>query len=107
MQMTPTIIRRAVNAMECYPARVQKLEFVNSNRGINIILDVFRSFMSPKLKERIVVSNTVPDYKASDCLPQELGGSENSYRDLAKHWKRVLEKNYQWFNNNSEKYGCS
>jgi hypothetical protein len=106
-QMTPTIIKRAVQTMEDYPVRIQKMEFVNSNRGINVILDVFRSFMTTKMKERITVSRINPEYKESDSLPKELGGSGESYDELRKYWKATLEKNYQWFSSGNESYGCN
>ena len=98
LQMTPTIIKRAVNSWENYPLRIRKLEFVNASFGINMILDIFRSFMSAKMKERVSAKRGNPDFKASDKLPKELGGTVGSYASLSHHWKQLLEKNYQWFN---------
>lgn len=103
LQMTPMLIKRAVNSWESYPLRIQKLEFVNANFGINVVLDIFRSFMSAKMKERVSVKRGKPDFVASDNLPRDLGGTVNSYESLAVHWKHVLEKNLQWFDED-EKY---
>lgn len=103
LQMTPMLIKRAVNSWESYPLRIQKLEFVNANFGINVVLDIFRSFMSSKMKERVSVKRGKPDFVASDNLPRDLGGTVNSYESLAVHWKHVLEKNLQWFDED-EKY---
>lgn len=97
LQMTPVIIKRAVNSWESYPLRIQKLEFVNANFGINVILDIFTSFMSVKMKERVSVNRGSPDFKASDKLPKDLSGTVSSYASLAQHWKQVLEKNHKWF----------
>lgn len=97
LQMTPVLIKRAVNSWESYPLRIQKLEFVNANLGINVVLDIFRSFMKQKMKERVSVKRGLPDFVASDKLPIELGGLVGSYASLAKHWKQVLEKNHQWY----------
>lgn len=97
LQMTPAIIKNAVTSWENYPLRIQKLEFVNANFGINVILDIFRSFMSAKMKERVSVKRGKPDFKESDKLPTELGGTGESYASLAQHWKQVIEKNHQWF----------
>jgi len=97
LQMTPMIIKRAVSSWENYPLRIKKLEFVNANLGINVILDIFRSFMSAKMKDRVSVSRGNPEYNALDNLPNELGGSVGSYSSLAKHWKKVIEKNQQWY----------
>ncbi|CRK94917.1 CLUMA_CG008408, isoform A, partial [Clunio marinus] len=103
LQMTPMLIKRAVNSWDSYPLRIQKLEFINANLGINVVLDIFRSFMSAKMKERVSVTRGKPNYKASDNLPKELGGNVDSYSILASHWKQLLEKNYQWFQED-EKY---
>lgn len=97
LQMTPVVIKRAVSSWESYPARIQKLEFVNANLGINVVLDIFRSFMSQKMKERVTIRRGKPDFNASDNLPAELGGVTGNYSSLANHWKRVLEQNHQWF----------
>lgn len=97
LQMTPNMIKKAVNSWESYPLRIKKLEFVNANMGINVILDIFRSFMTAKIKERVSVRRGKPDFKASDKLPKELGGTVDSYAILAQHWKQVLEKNLQWY----------
>lgn len=97
LQMTPIIIKRAVDSWESYPLRIQKLEFVNANFGINVVLDIFRSFMSAKMKARVSAKRGKPEFKASDNLPVELGGNESSYESLAAHWKTVLESNSEWF----------
>jgi CRAL/TRIO domain len=95
--MTPVLIKRAVNSWESYPLRIRKLEFVNANYGINVILDIFRSFMTAKMRQRVSVTRGNPDFKASDRLPKELGGTEGTYASLAQHWKQVMERNHQWF----------
>jgi CRAL/TRIO domain len=97
LQMTPMLIKKAVNSWESYPLRIKKLEFVNSNMGINVVLDIFRSFMTPKIKERVSSRRGKPEFRASDKLPKELGGTVDSYAILAKHWKQVIEKNHQWY----------
>lgn len=97
LQMTPVLIKRAVNSWESYPLRIKKLEFVNASFGINFVLDIFRSFMTAKMKERVSTKRGNPDYKASDKLPKDLGGTVGSYESLARYWKQVLEKNHQWY----------
>ncbi|KAG5684882.1 hypothetical protein PVAND_014092 [Polypedilum vanderplanki] len=102
LQMTPIIIKRAVYLMDSYPTRIQQLHFVNAHRGINIVLDIFKKFMPQKLQERILVTRENPEFKASDHLPIDLGGTNKSYKELAKYWKHKLEKNHLWFNENIE-----
>lgn len=101
--MTPVLIKRAVNSWESYPLRIQKLEFVNTNFGINVVLDIFRSFMSAKMKERVSTKRGKPDFKASDNLPKELGGTVDTFQGLANHWKEMVEKNHRWYDED-EKY---
>lgn len=100
--MTPMIIKNAVTSWEHYPLRIKKLEFVNANFGINVILDIFRSFMSAKMKERVSVKRGKPNFKASDKLPTDLGGTVGSYASLAQYWKQVIEKNHQWFDDDDQ-----
>lgn len=102
LQMTPMLIKRAVNSWDSYPLRIQKLEFVNANFGINVVLDIFRSFMSAKMKERVSVKRGKPDFRATDKLPKDLGGTVGSYSSLAQYWKQVLEKNHQWYDEDDE-----
>lgn len=100
MQMTPLIIRRAVAAWEANPINMKKLEFVNAPFHVNIVLDVFRSFMTKKMKERIFVRRGLPEFNSSDFLPVELGGNGESYAQLAAHWQNVVVKNYDFFMQN-------
>jgi CRAL/TRIO domain len=98
-QMTPQVIKRAVAAMECYPVRIKQLQFVNAPRAVNIVLDVFRSFMSHKLRDRISVTRNNPEFSSGDNLPVELGGTGDDYTELIKYWKRTIEQNHNWFVN--------
>lgn len=97
LQMTPKLIRRAVAMWEAYPFRIKKLEFVNAPFHVNMVLDIFRSFMSKKLKERVHVKRGLPDFNANDRLPGELGGNGESYSVLAAHWHKVVMKNQDFF----------
>ncbi|KAG5683982.1 hypothetical protein PVAND_013237 [Polypedilum vanderplanki] len=100
LQMTPTIIMRAVQSMESYPTRIQQLYFVNAHKSINVILDIFKKFMSQKLKNRIIVSKNNPEFNANDHLPIDLGGTNRSYKELSIYWKNKLENNHLWFREN-------
>lgn len=99
LQMTPKLIRRAVGLWEAYPFRIRKLEFVNAPFHVNVVLDIFRSFMSKKLKERVHVTRGLPEFNANDHLPGELGGNGESYKDLASHWHKVVVKNQEFIKN--------
>jgi hypothetical protein len=95
LQMTPTIIKNCVYSMETYPCRIKKLEFINAPIYVNMVLDIFRSFMSKKIKERVFVRRGLPEY--GDHLPKDLGGKSSSYSELANYWKNVVLDNTKWF----------
>lgn len=100
MQMTPKLIRRAVSMWEAYPFRIKKLEFVNAPFHVNVVLDIFRSFMSKKLKERVFVKRGLPEFNAKDHLPVELGGNGESYASLAEHWQKIVTNNQNFYSKN-------
>jgi hypothetical protein len=101
MQMTPALIKRSVTSWESNPIPMKKLEFVNAPFHVNVVLDIFRSFMSKKMKERITVRRGLPDFNPDDRLPGELGGNGPSYAELAAHWHKVVVKNYNFFMENN------
>lgn len=53
--------------------------------------------MSDKLKSRICVSSGHPTSVNPRILPPELGGSGESYAELAKHWKEYTQQRTAWF----------
>jgi len=95
MQMTPTIIKRAVHCWENYSCKVKKLEFVNAPQHINLVLDIFLKFMSKKLRNRVFVTRGQSTVEAK--LPTDLGGDGPSYVELAKHWKQKTQERAKWF----------
>lgn len=53
--------------------------------------------MSTKLKSRIVVSGGHPTAVGRSILPPELGGTGESYAQLAEHWKVYAQQRAAWF----------
>lgn len=90
-------ISRSVESWECYPSMTKKLEFVNAPFYVNAFLNTFRFFMSEKLKSRIAVSYGAPNAVSPDILPPELGGTGESYAQLAAHWKQYAQQRADWF----------
>lgn len=58
--------------------------------------------MSDKLKSRICVSSGHPTAVNPSILPPELGGSGESYAQLAKHWKEYAQQQCDWFVSDDE-----
>lgn len=101
LQMTPMHIKRSVESWSAYPSKPKMLEFVNVPTHVNIVLNTFRFFMSPKLKSRMIVRKTTS--QMSSTLPKDLGGKGESYSELAQKWKNIVEKNAAFFADD-EKY---
>lgn len=71
------------------------MEFVNAPGHINLALDVFRTFMTTKMKERLFVTRGLPTVDVT--LPSNLGGTGKSYQELAAQWKEKVVQHASWF----------
>lgn len=97
LQLTPSLIKRTVESWENYPCRPQSLEFVNAPIHVNFVLNVFKSFMSEKMRSRIKISRCTTHVNQLIDLPPELGGNSESYQELATYWKQQLQEHSVWF----------
>lgn len=100
-QLTPSIIKHAVFAWQNYHCSPKQLEFVNAPLYINVVLKVFKSFLSAKLRERVRVHfgrieslHRVVDKK---ILPPEYEGQGESMKSLTKYWSEKLVSYREWF----------
>ncbi|XP_059611480.1 retinol-binding protein pinta [Phlebotomus argentipes] len=100
LQLTPTIIKRTVECWETYPCRARRMEFVNAPAHVHVILNIFRSFMSSKLKDRVYVTKGLP--KNNENLPANLGGHGPSYQELAVYWRKKAQDSADWFARNEQ-----
>ncbi|XP_044754741.1 retinol-binding protein pinta-like [Coccinella septempunctata] len=101
MQMSPSLIRNLVNAWQNFHCRPQRIEFVNAPPYVNVVLDVFKNFMSAKLKQRTHVCHdgfsSVAKFVDEDILPIEYGGSNGTLEDLGRYWSEKLISYSEWF----------
>lgn len=95
LAMTPTIIKRSVHSWENYACKNKKMEFINAPMHINFFLDIFRSFMSAKMKERLFVTRGPSTMTVT--LPSDLGGKGRSYQEIAAYWKAKVIQYADWF----------
>lgn len=106
-EMTPSVIKRAVFSWQNYHIRPKQLEFMNAPMFVNVILNIFKSFMKPKMKARMRVhfSRTQSLLEAIDrkILPPEYGGEGDDLDTLIKYWNDKLLSYRDWFIND-EKY---
>lgn len=101
LQLTPSLIKRLVHSWQgCYPIRIVAVEFINAPFHVNMVLNIFRSFMSEKLKSRVDVHTgdmrTISSKVPPSVLPFEYGGTEGSLENLKEYWKGVVEENQRW-----------
>ncbi|EAA01738.5 retinol-binding protein pinta [Anopheles merus] len=97
LQLTPSMIKKSVESWENYPCKPKLLEFVNVPVHVNIVLNVFRSFMSAKMRERVTISRKGSSLEQSITLPLELGGNGESYYELSEHWKQMVQDNASFY----------
>ncbi|CAG5106270.1 Similar to pinta: Retinol-binding protein pinta (Drosophila melanogaster), partial [Cotesia congregata] len=79
LQMTPRVVQRLVHSWQgCYPVKINSLNFINAPIYVNGILNLFKSFMSHKMRTKVnVYSKTSEDLFSSipkQQLPAEYGG---------------------------------
>ncbi|KAF7281275.1 hypothetical protein GWI33_004896 [Rhynchophorus ferrugineus] len=100
-RMTPGLIKNAVFAWQNYHVRPKKLEFVNSPVYINVALNVFKSFMTEKMRGRVKVHfgglDKAQRVVSKDILPPEYGGGGDSIESLGQYWFDKLVDRRQWF----------
>lgn len=102
LQLPPSVIKSLVHAWQgCYPVRIYSLDFINAHRFINAVLNIFRSFMNAKLKQRVHTHarGKLKLYESLpiSILPEEYGGTDGTVKDLCEYWKRAVMKNREWF----------
>ncbi|XP_063977676.1 retinol-binding protein pinta isoform X2 [Diachasmimorpha longicaudata] len=108
LQMTPGVVQRLVHAWQgCYPLRIQSLDFINAPVYVNFVLNIFKSFMTKKLKSRTVVHKGTSEefFKTKvpqRILPLEYGGTAGLLQDLIDYWKAKIEENISWLESEAQ-----
>lgn len=99
LALNPPLIKRSVQSWENYSCRPKLLQFVNSPIHVNVVLNIFRSFMSPKMKQRLTIHKGPPVNHGipKNVLPTDLGGTGMSYAELTEHWQKKAVENKDWF----------
>lgn len=87
LQLPPGVIKRAVHSWQsCYPMRTNSMDFINAPVYVNFVLNVFRKFMTPKMKSRVHVHShglkNLHKKIPTSILPVEYGGTDGSVQEL-------------------------
>lgn len=101
-QWNPFIARKSLICSEgALAVRIKSLNIINSPRGINAAITIFRMFLSTKLKNRIQVFSHnyegLYEYVPDSVLPAEYGGNDGNLKDLTDYWKVKVESYRDWF----------
>ncbi|KAL3268050.1 hypothetical protein HHI36_007179 [Cryptolaemus montrouzieri] len=100
-QLSISRIKHMVYAWQNYHCRPKKMEFVNAPAYINVVLDVFKSFMSEKLRKRVTVRYdgiaSVVNIVDKAILPCDYGGEDGSLEELGRYWNEKLRSYTDWF----------
>ncbi|XP_030370520.1 retinol-binding protein pinta [Scaptodrosophila lebanonensis] len=96
LQLNPILIKRSVESWTAYPCQPKLLEFINAPRHVNIFLNTFRIFMTPKIRSRVHVRRGTTTVECAN-IPKDLGGSGISYKDLSLKWKQLVEANTEFY----------
>lgn len=99
--LSPVRIKNIVHSWLNFHCRPQRIEFVNAPSYINVVLDIFKNFMTTKLKSRIHVCHngysSLVKFVDKDILPENYGGSEGTLEELGNYWSEKLITYSDWF----------
>ncbi|XP_046652805.1 retinol-binding protein pinta-like [Daphnia pulicaria] len=110
MQMTPSMIRKAVNSwQDVNPIRTKAMHYINTPLNVHVIMNIFKTFMKEKLRRRLHlhrgdVKKVLVSLIPCDILPPEYGGRGLSVESISNEWKERVISNRDWFMN-PEKHG--
>ncbi|KAJ9599607.1 hypothetical protein L9F63_009924 [Diploptera punctata] len=88
-------------AQEAYPQRLKEIHILNAPSFIEWILNIFRSLMKEKMRNRFHVHTnyeTLTDYVPQTILPNEYGGNGKTAQEYHDNWLKKLESYQEWFN---------
>ncbi|XP_072380427.1 retinol-binding protein pinta-like [Diabrotica undecimpunctata] len=99
-QLTPGIVKRSVTAWGNYHTTSKNYDFINSPSYLNVILNIFKSFMSEKMKKCTRVHTKgiecLHEIVDKDILPEEYGGNDGTLEDLINYWYEKLMSKRDW-----------
>lgn len=99
--LTPHMVKKTVFAWQNYHCRPKQLEFINAPVFVNVMLNIFKSFMTEKLKKRVGVhyggSESLHQVVDRKILPPEYGGEGENMGNLVEYWSQKLVSRREWF----------
>ncbi|KYN05827.1 PREDICTED: alpha-tocopherol transfer protein-like [Cyphomyrmex costatus] len=100
LQFGPHTIMNIIHTWQsCYPMRYQAFNVFNVPKFFNVIINLAKSFMTKKLKDRFhVYADNLECFKdiPANILPVEYGGTAGTCQELTEYWKKAIEENSDW-----------
>ena len=104
VQYSPSFIKQQITMMQDgYPIRPQGMHWINLSPSFAKIASLVKSFLSPKLKERMHVHEQSKGFESlhkhipKNCLPKEYGGTCGDVTSLAKKWEKLALDRKDWY----------
>ncbi|KAK9871001.1 hypothetical protein WA026_009961 [Henosepilachna vigintioctopunctata] len=95
-QFSISTMRHLAQALQNYHCRPQKIEFVNTPFFVNVVLNLFKTFMPEKLSKRVHVNSTL-NILDKAILPKEYEGEGESVEDIVNFWRQKVVSRASWF----------
>ncbi|XP_034231247.1 alpha-tocopherol transfer protein-like [Thrips palmi] len=96
-----SLLKKALTlAQTAYPQRLKEIHIINAHPFVNRGINLFRSFMKEKMRNRFVVHSSLESlhqYVPADVLPAEYGGSCRTVAALRDQWGKALESYALYF----------
>ncbi|CAG9859310.1 unnamed protein product [Phyllotreta striolata] len=93
-KLTPTFLKQfATIVQKVQNNRMKALHFLSPPSYMDVIISMFKGFLSKKLQDRIFIHRKLEDlyeHVPKEMLPSDYGGKEKSLDELEELWKKKL-----------------
>ncbi|RXG54537.1 Alpha-tocopherol transfer protein-like [Armadillidium vulgare] len=101
LQATPLILKKIFTVwQEAYPMRFKSTHYINTPSTFQVILNLVRTFMKEKLKQRLHVHGNgienLYDHISKSKLPKEYGGTNGNLKEITEYWQKKANEKRNW-----------
>ncbi|KRT82934.1 CRAL-TRIO domain containing protein [Oryctes borbonicus] len=90
---TPTCLKFVKFCFLNYPFMIKKVFVVNCHPILEKGVALCKTVLPKKLADRVITlskANDIKKYIPLECVPQDFGGTERSFEELQKAWKKFM-----------------
>ncbi|XP_038215379.1 alpha-tocopherol transfer protein-like [Zerene cesonia] len=92
--MNPMELKQALTIIvDCYGMRIKSIHMITSSKLIETFISILKQLLKPKMVQRLHHHNDCDEIIKTfgkEYLPEELGGTEGSVKDLRDKWLETL-----------------